>query len=234
MQDFADECESLLAFLRDRGALSRFWPRLLSRSQQRDEALNEIRVARYLEECGYPVIDWNEPRDAPGSNVEFTVSLGNGPDGFVEVKSPGWEAELSESERRHGRAKQPKYVGMRGGLAGPVQVIRRTVEKARPKFSGNAPSLIVIADDCFVNLGEWGWWPFQMALTTKAIAWGDGLFHKPEYANIGAVSLFWVRVRGHAVEYNSLCLANPHATASAAMPAELVRRLCTKPVNPYA
>jgi hypothetical protein len=47
-------------------------------------------------------------------------------------------------------------VDLEARAADPVGVIRRTVEKARPKFTGSTPSLLVIADDCFVNLGEWG------------------------------------------------------------------------------
>ena len=40
------------------------------------------------------------------------------------------------SERVAGRASQPKYRAdiIEGGPAGPVQVIRRTVEKARPEI----------------------------------------------------------------------------------------------------
>jgi len=232
-QDYADECESLLEFIRTRGALDRFWPRLCSKSQQRDETLNEIRVARHLEDAGYPVVDWNEPVDAPGYSVEFAVSLGQSPNGFVEVKSPGWEAELSDAERRQGRSRLPKYIGSRGGAAGPVQVIRRAVEKARPKFSGNAPSVVVVSDDCFLNLGEWGWGPLQMALSQRSIGWGDGLFHESKYANVGAVCLFWVASYwGRSLEYKSLCMTNPNA-ARAAVPSDFATRLSTKLVNAY-
>lgn len=228
--EYADECESLLEFLHDHSALDRFWPRLRSKRQQRDEAINEVRAARYLESLGHPVTDWNEPEDAPGYNVEFAVSVGTNRSAFVEVKSPGWEAELTEEQRKQGRAQQPKYIGIQGGAAGPVQVIRRAVEKARPKFSGNAPSIVVVSDDCFLNLGEWGWGPLQMALLQKSIAYGDGLFHKSEFANLGAVCLFWnVLYLGKGlIEYKSLCLANPNAAQSAAVPADLVARLSTK------
>ena len=37
-------------------------------------ALNEIRVAHYLDSIGYPILAW-EPIDAPPRNVEFSVSL---------------------------------------------------------------------------------------------------------------------------------------------------------------
>jgi hypothetical protein len=229
-QDFADECESLLGFLQNHGALDRFWPRLCSKPQQRDEAINEIRVAYYLDSVGYPVIDWNEPVDAAGYSVEFAVSLGSPRYAFVEVKSPGWESELSDAERKQGRAKQPKYIGIHGGAAGPVQVIRRAVEKARPKFSGNAPSIVVVSDDCFVNLGEWGWEPLQMALLQKSVAYGKGLFHGPEYANVGAVCLFWI---ASSFKYKSLCMVNPNAVPMAVVPADLATRLSTRPIKTH-
>lgn len=107
-QDWADECESLLKFLSDGGALERFWPRLCSKAQQRDETINEIRVAYFLHLAGYPVIDW-EPQDAGGRKLEYAVAISQQQKTLVEVQSPGWEAELSESERVAGRASQPKY-----------------------------------------------------------------------------------------------------------------------------
>jgi hypothetical protein len=153
-QGYANECEELLAFLADRSQLVRFWPRLCSRKQQGDEALNEIRVAYLLHSIGCSVSVW-EPMDAPPLNVEFSVALGREirSGAFVEVKSPGWEAELTDQERKAGRTRQEKYGDLEARAAAPVRVIRRTLKKAGPKFTGNSPSLIVISDDCFVNLG---------------------------------------------------------------------------------
>ena len=202
------------------------------RRQQRDEALNEIRVAYFLESAGYPVVGW-EPTDAPPHNVEFALALGENWKVLVEVKSPGWEAELSKPEQLRGRTKQDKYVDMESRAAGPVEVIRRTVTKALKKFTGAAPSLIVISDDCFVNLGEWGWGPPTMALTRRSIGYGSGLFHDPVYATIGGVCLFWLsRANEKGVEYASLCVPNPNALQSAALPPEMVARIRTVPVEP--
>ena len=234
-QDFADESEVLLAYLDSQGALSRYLPRLRAKSQQRDEAINEIRVGHYFDSRGYPVVDWNEPEDAPGFNVEFAISLNATSRAYVEVKSPGWESELTEAERMQGRARQPKYMGIEGRAAGPLQVIRHAVDKACPKFSGKVPSLIVISDDCFVNVGEWGWGPMQMALTSSTIAYGEGLFLKPEYAVIGAVCVFRVvSYIGRPLEYQSLCVANPNALPGAVVPGEMVTRLSAKVINPNA
>lgn len=137
-QAYANECESLLEFLHGHGALDRFRPRLRSKKQQRDEALNEIRVAYFLQSIGHPVTAW-EPEDALGYNVEYAVSLGAAGNAFVEVKSPGWESEITDAERMLGRLKQPKDINLEGRAADPIGVLRRTVEKARPKFSGKVP-----------------------------------------------------------------------------------------------
>ena len=231
-QGWANECERLLAFADAHGQLQRFWPRLTAKKQQRDEALNEIRVAHFLSGAGYPILGW-EVIDAPPSNVEFEIGLGTGSTAFVEVKSPGWEGELGYAERKAGRKKLEKYVGPEARPADPIGVIRRTAEKARPKFSGSRPSLLVIADDCFVNLGEWGWGPLKVALTSKTIGYGDGLFHQIRFSVLGGVSLFRVSgVNQRDVKYSSLCLANPNALRSATLPGELVSRLSTVPVEP--
>jgi hypothetical protein len=222
--------------LHDNGALERYWPRLRSKAQQRDETVNEIRVAYFLQSVGYPVVDW-EPEDAGGHKLEFAVANPTERQRiFVEVKSPGWEAELSDAERAAGRASQPKYRAdiIEGGPAGPVQVIRRTIKKAHPKFSGNQPSIVVVSDDCRVNLGEWGWGPLQMALSRDSIGYGPGLFHDPAYSGIGAVCLFRaVSLFGQrGIEYHSICMANPKALPAAIVPKDLVSLLITKPVEP--
>jgi hypothetical protein len=230
-QAFADECESLLVFLQERKALGHFWPRLRAKQQQRDEALNEIRVAYFLHSVSYPVVDW-EPTDAGNRKLEYAVAISS-QRMLVEVKSPGWEAELSDEQRSAGRANEPKYREnvSEGGPAGPVQVIRRAVEKALPKFSGNFSSLVVISDDCFVNLGEWGWGPLTTALTQKLVGgYGPGLFLGTAYSTIGAACLFRAVLYAgqNEVKYESLCLANPNSRSSSAVPEAAVKRLTTE------
>lgn len=230
-QEYADECETVLAFLRERNALDRFWPRLRAKRQQRDEAFNEIRVAYFLNSVGHPVVVW-EPVDVVDRKLEYAVAI---PDQrmLVEVKSPGWEAELSDEQRAAGRANESKYREnvIEGGPAGPVQVIRRAVEKALPKFSGNHPSLVVISDDCFVNLTEWGWGPPTMALTQNAFGgYGSGLFLNPDYSTIGAACLFRAvsYLENNEIDYQTLCVANPNAKPSATVPEAVVKRLTTR------
>ena len=227
-QVYADECERLLQFLQTHNQLDRYWPRLIAKRQQRDEALNEMRVAWFLESLGYSVSDW-EPTDAPGFKVEFAVNTGPHQKAFVEVKSPGWESELTEAERKNGRTKPPKYIDMEGRAAGPIQLIQRTVAKAGPKFTGKSPSLIIVSDDCFVNLGDWGWGPLQIALTQNSIAWGEGLFCQFRYNHVGAVGLCWL---GQGAQYRSICIANPNAILTATLPSDMVAKLTTTPMEP--
>ncbi|HVA64737.1 MAG TPA: hypothetical protein VNF74_13510 [Terriglobales bacterium] len=98
------------------------------------------------------------------------------------------------------------------------------MKKALPKFTGRLPSLVVIADDCFVNLGKWGCGPLQRALTRKS----HGLFHCSKFRVIGAVALFWIE-RTDPVEYALASIANPNAAPTAVLPLELLDVLKTKP-----
>jgi hypothetical protein len=184
-------------------------------------------VACFLDSLGYPVSDWNEPEDAPGRNVEFAVTLGACGKAFVEVKSPGWESELTPEEIRQGRTKQPKHRGLEGRAAGPHQIIQRTVRKAMPKFTGDVPSIVVISDDCFMPLIEWGWGPLQTALTRSTLAYGDGLFQQAAYSVIGAVCLFRAvfYAAKNKVEYESLCISNPNSKSSASISPDVVSHL---------
>ena len=221
---YADECEQLLRFLDEKGQLNRFLPRLRSKKQQRDEALNEIRIAYFFTANGFPVVRW-EPCDAPPKDVEFEISTGT-ETVYVEVKSPGWESELSDWEKREGRAKEEKYRDeIEGRCVSPEEVIRRTVEKALPKFSGTVPSLVAITDDCFVSLGDWGPIPLEMALTESSVAFGKGLFHDPKYSTVGGVFCFWVSAASAAVKFRFLFLQNPNALPTAALPPNLMQLL---------
>ena len=92
------------------------------------------------------------------------------------------------------------------------------------KFSGQAPSILIISDDCFINLGDFGYGPLQLALLR------DGFFRKPECSNIGAVFLFWwiLDLQKNRIEYHSIGMANPNATSMATVPADVVAGLITR------
>jgi hypothetical protein len=107
-QIFADELERLLDFAHFSGVLDLYRKELRGRAHQRDSALEELRVADLLAEKGFPVIVWRPVGRAPKEG-EFLVRGRDGLDIFVEVKSPGWESEISNEERLAGRLRHPKY-----------------------------------------------------------------------------------------------------------------------------
>src|SRR5882672_4842894 len=71
-EEWVVELEELLQFLQAHNRLGSFWPPLIGRAQERDDALQEIRIARLLDATGYPVVLWEPPGN--GNYVgEFTV-----------------------------------------------------------------------------------------------------------------------------------------------------------------
>jgi len=56
--EFQVELEGLLGFAQAHSRLNSFWPQLTSpRTQERDDALQELRVARFFTLNGYPVLE---------------------------------------------------------------------------------------------------------------------------------------------------------------------------------
>jgi hypothetical protein len=106
--DYAKELDALLLFADKQSCLLRFTPRLESENTLRDEALNELRVAYLLHHSQFPIVQWDPP-GLNGKVGEYLICTPEGQHIFVEVKSPGWEGNLSEEERRAGRTQQPKY-----------------------------------------------------------------------------------------------------------------------------
>lgn len=162
-EQWADEVEKWLQFIRDRGELDRFLPRLRNRARMRDETLSEIAVAYFLETlCGLPINRW-EPGGAGGKTGDLLVGHDSGPNIFIEVKSPGWEAKvIREHAKYHAgevcnskpvvpglppRLKQPKYLNGEGGHLDLVTPVRQAVAKAYPKLPDSMPTLLIIVDD---------------------------------------------------------------------------------------
>lgn len=160
----ADEIEQVLEFAQSSGQFDRFFSRLTASKTQRDGAIQELRVAFFFQRDGFPITFW-EPAGAAGLVGEFSIGISTPPDIFVEVKSPGWESELTAQEIAASRAKQDKYPGIEGRAVAPWRNIRAAIRKAYPKFGPSRQNLLVIADDLFVNLTDWGGdLPAQMAL----------------------------------------------------------------------
>lgn len=105
---YSAELEGLLGFLQGHNRLDSFWPRLTApRPQERDDALQQIRVARFLTSHGFPIVQWEPPGN--GNFIgEFSVQALPSQPLFVELKSPGWEGQLSQERRDAGRARQEK------------------------------------------------------------------------------------------------------------------------------
>jgi hypothetical protein len=223
--EYAVELEGLLDFIQVHKRLDSYWPRLTSpRPQERDDALQELRVARFLTSQGFPIAQW-EP---PGNDKligEFSLHVPPSTNVFVEIKSPGWEGELTQEQRDAGRAKQEKYQHLEGGAVGPAQKIRMSVRKAYPKFLSDQPNLLVIADDLFVPLATWGDLPAEQALfLTSTILEGEsGHFTTPSFENLGGVALFKAELPiGKGLQYEFVLYPNPMARTETALPSGLL------------
>ena len=149
----ADEHERWLEFIKRKGELTRFLPRLRDRANQHDEALAEIGVGYFLEkQCGLPIVGW-EPSGANGKTGEYLTACSEGGKMFVEVKARGWEEEVVWTEGPNSqRLSRPKFIHAEARATAPWRSVRQAVKKAYPKMPSNMPTLLVICDDLFVAL----------------------------------------------------------------------------------
>jgi hypothetical protein len=152
-QAWADEVERVFSYAHAKGRFTvPYLSRLIGGRNQRDSALEELRVAFFFHRNSFRVTEW-EPVGAGGREGEFMIS---GPSSigkiFVEVKSPGWEFELTLQERGARRPPRPKLIIGEARSYDPQAAIRFAVQKAYPKFKPDQPNLLVIADDLFVSL----------------------------------------------------------------------------------
>jgi len=117
---------------------------------QRDETLAEIFSAYFLKKkFNYPVIDWEE-KTINNKDVDIVVSYKN-QKLYCEVKSPGWEGELTRKEQLGERKALPKYDSGKARTYSYINPIRRCIEKAYPKFLKKTKNLLIIYDDFFVS-----------------------------------------------------------------------------------
>ena len=225
----ADEHETWLEFINGKGQLGRFIPRLRDRAAQRDETLAEIGVAYFLERhSGLPIAQW-EPQGTRGTG-EFGVALPfrDGGDMFVEVKSPGWEAEVPRIPgSKSPRLSQPKHIHAQGGWTAPWRSIRDAVKKAYPKMPDSMPTLLVIQDDLMVPLHSW--------LSTVDIALycprgrgkhdpassylaENGCFVGSDFERLGAVGILNIEYHFDGTRYRFTLFANPHCFDAVSVP----------------
>jgi len=232
-QAWADECEQLLAFAQSHDVFGDYLSRLQGDKRQRDAALAEIRVARFLAVNGYrPQTDTWKPNGGPDSDGEFIIKGPNGDPVLVEVKHRTWQGELTEKEIQEGRAKKRKYIDGEGRWPEPWKAIQRAIEKAYGKFKDQAPNLLIVPDDLFwrlpdspndLNVG--------LALYSKLPLIGvnpsrvlSGYFTDSRYENSGGVGIFQVIGNGYTpVQYGMELYINAFALPSTRLPRDFVR-----------
>jgi hypothetical protein len=204
-QMFADELECLLEFAASGGVLSMYSKELRGRANQRDSALEELRVGKLLSDSGFPVVEWRPVGLAPKEG-EFVVRGEDGIGIFVEVKSPGWEGEVSEAERAAGRLVEAKYSGHEAFYGNGGAKVEFAIEKAYPKFHPANHNLLVIADDLFVPLGI-----ASSLWAGDALYWDKGKFSDNTYENLAGVGFLVKQQKNYRTWSEMKLFLNPHA-----------------------
>lgn len=212
-QALADELENALTFTDAEKQFTYFLPRLRQPASQRDETLSEIFVAYYLIHYkGFRIASWR-PQGAPskkGGNTEgeYEISLQQGPPIFVEVKSPGWESELSSLERKAGRDKLPKHQHGHHGSYNAEKEVLRIAREAMEKFTNTRPNLLVVCDDLRVS----PFWTPEPTLKMRIMEW----LGTPPSVPLGGLLLFRMRdVEASKVQYFTYYFENPLARGQA-------------------
>ena len=72
---------------------------MVNKDRWRNPALNGHRLAYLFRSLGLGISAWDPP-GANGMTGEFMLSSPGEPDVFVEIKSRGWESELTQTLKR--------------------------------------------------------------------------------------------------------------------------------------
>jgi hypothetical protein len=221
---YSRELDVLLDWASKRNYLNRFLPNIEAKNTKRDEALNELRLAYLFDHTGFPLVRL----DPPGADTRIGEYLLNSPERanvFVELKSRGWESELSKEEIAAGRQHQPKYRNqVEGGAVGNWDPVQRCIEsnKTYPKFTNNQPNLLIIADDLKVPL-HFSLIHVQSALFGTAPPYPrDGYFNSNRFENIGGLGIFGSSSSGAGLEYEFIIYPNPYALPATRLPQSLL------------
>jgi hypothetical protein len=219
--EWAKELDVLLEFVDEQAHLPQYVPRLESKNAQRDEALNELRIAYWFYQTGFPIAEW-EPPGLNSKVGEYAITTPGNENTFVEVKSPGWEGELSDTELQSGRAKQPKYGTNGGGAVGNWIPLQKCIEKAYPKFAPTQSNLLVVADDLMLSLHD-TLEHVEIALYNRHPGYGTtGCFNSSKFENLGAVGIFQAFLTSRGVEYCFKIYDNPFALPATRLPGSLL------------
>ncbi len=207
------EIDKWLVFIKNKGELKRFISRLTKMdNSKRDEALTEISSAYLLEnELNFVAIGWEVPTKN-NKNVDFVIK-GKSDEIFCEVKSPGWEGELSKKELMGGRKDQPKYKHLEWRSFAHWKNIRYAIKKAYPKFLSNCKNLLIIQDDLFVPILDFPTdTPIEIALFEEQAVYNNekGVFVGNDYENVGGVLLINVNPTSRNKVYKYKFIKNPN------------------------
>jgi hypothetical protein len=216
--------DALLLFAGQQGQLSRFVPRLESKREQRDEAIEELRTAFLLDSIGFRIQQWDPPA-SNGKVGEYLISTPEKIVVFVELKSPGWEGQLSEEQRKTGRAKQPKYRHLEGGAVGNWIPVQKCIasENTYGKFAPTQSNLLIVADDLMISLHD-SWNHVELALYNKNRGYGTtGYFNSAQFENLGGVGIFRAFLDGRGVKYEFQIFDNPFALRSTKLPDSILK-----------
>ena len=218
---YVRELDALLHFAYQNGYLGRFVPNLEARDRQRDKALNELRLAYLFKSLGFGISEWDPP-GASGKRGEFMLSWPDESSVFVEIKSPGWESELSPAQRDAGLAKLSKYEVWKGGAVGNWQAVHRCIssEKTYPKFLPTQPNLLIMSNDLNVSLNDSLFHVEAALYGERRFYVEDGYFTTNRFENIGGLGVFsaFSRAPSRGMEYEFTVYTNPNVLLVTRLP----------------
>jgi len=239
-QVWADDVESVLAFLDREGRLPAFLDnnRKTPTPQHRDASLAEARAAYFLNQNCFRIVEW-EPEGEGNKKGDALVSYPGAPEIFVEVKQPGWRGEhmplstkdrnrlsLAEKEKFHRRKKQEKFLPdvIEAGTAAPhrfsMSVVRRN---ALQKLSDKRPNVVIVVDDCIVSVVGL---PFLAGYVQQEFLCPARNPDDPDdhwtYERLGGVLFLQPESRGTTVEYKVDFVVNPNVLPPCALPLPVV------------
>ena len=216
------ELDALLHFADQNGYLRRFVPNLEARDRQRDKFLNELQLAYFFRSLGFDITEWDPP-GASRKKGEFNLAVPGEPSVFVEVKSRGWESELSGPQLEAGLARLSKFEVCKGARAvGNWKAVHECIssDKTYPKFLPTRPNLLVMADDLRISLHD-TLFQVEAALFGEKRFYGeDGYFNTNRFENVGGLGVFnyHSNAPSRGIEYEFIVYPNPNALAATQLP----------------
>lgn len=189
----------------------------------RKQALDEIRVAKFLEGKGFPPIagTW-KPNGSSSAGGEFTVQGQSGSAVLVEVKRRSWQSEVPKEEKPP-RLTQAEFSRPAAGPISAAASIRAAIDEAYPKFTDETASLLVIYGEDFEfprpdRAEESARRALYLSLPNDR-----GYFADSRYENLGGLAVFWTDSTGETpVRYEMKLFVNAFALPATRLPREFL------------